>query len=270
MLCKPCEQEALENTTVCPRSKSAVSKADPTEAKQQRRLPESKAETCPDALTYRFQPETEPPEQSFSPKQAPEPLLKPDTPSEPAAERHVYVPVGKEYVRTDKNPPTSMKETPPASGIIYEIAEELYRREKTASDLEALCQPPFKRVFTDDQLTRLDRQASERTRTLVAHAAAAQPFSGKPEENDRTGHDLSTSSAFWLQLMLMLPGVNLIAALVLSFRKRADPNKKAYSRAFLIWTSMFLSAALVFFAVTFFQDPANRSNLSEMFTALLG
>lgn len=266
MLCKPCEQEAFENTTV-----SAAPAADLMDTKQQRRLHAGKAEPCPDALTYRIQPESEPPAQQLPAKQAPE-IPPASSPCETvsAAEHNVYVPVGNEYVRTDAHPPCAVKETPPASGIIYEIAEELYRREKTASDLEALCQPPFRRVFTESQLSRLDRQAQERTQTLVDNARAAGTTCSNAEEASSPKQKLSTSSAFWLQLLLMLPGINLIAALVLSFRKKADPNKKAYSRAFLIWTSLFLSVALVFFTVTFFQDPSNRSNLTEVFNALLG
>ena len=258
MLCKPCDQEATENTTVCPHSRTAAQTADRTEEKQPGRLSDSKAESCQDALTYRIQPEAEPSGQDLSPD-AP--------PCGSAVRRHIYVPVGKEYVPTDISTTFAPKELPSASGIIYEIAEELYRREKTASDLEALCQPPFKRVFTQEQLAQLDRQASQRTRTLVAHAAASRRFSVRPVTKD-CGRHISTSSAFWLQLLLTLPGINLIAALVLAFRKRGDPDKKAYSRAFLIWHSLFLSAALVFFAVTFFQEEQNRAFLTRLFTVL--
>lgn len=138
------------------------------------------------------------------------------------------------------------------TGIIYEVAEELYRREKTAAEIEALCQPPFRKVFDENRLRQLDRQAEARTRELVGSAAD----STAPDSAQKGEHQpLSTATAFFTQLLLMLPGVNLVYALVLSFNARANRSKRAFCRAFLVWTVLAMTAALGFLTFQYVNSP---------------
>lgn len=180
--------------------------------------------------------------------------------------RNVYIPVGTGYSGSGvKYQPDG---TPSSPGLIYEVAEELYVREKTASELEALCQPPFRKVFDSRQQSRLDHRAAERTSRIVSEAAGKNAPKPEPAAVTVSQKPLTTGSAFALQLLLMLPVVNLIAAMIYSFRSGADSNKKAICRGYLIWLTVFLSAALVFFAFCFFSDPENTSRLTEAFPFL--
>ena len=97
---------------------------------------------------------------------------------------------------------------------------------------------------------------------LLSQAAESQqpPLPPAPA---RTEKPPTTASTFVLQLLLMLPVINLVAALVYAFRPNATPHKKAYCRAFLIWMTLLLSAALVFLAFYCFVDPSNRTRLLE-------
>lgn len=181
--------------------------------------------------------------------------------------RSSYVPIGTEYVKTDRELPKAGNiHTMSSSGIIYEIAEELYRREKTAAEIEALCQPPFKRVFDRDQLERLDMQAKEKTRTLISNISEAEPQQTKKAEPQKEQVPISTASAFLLQLLFFIPIVNVAFAFYYSFGKHSNYNKKAYSRAFLIFGLIFMTGALIFFAFCFFKSPSNLSKIIPSLT----
>lgn len=154
-------------------------------------------------------------------------------------------------IRTDVQPE---KETPlsDSSGIVYEIAEELYRKEKTQAELEALCHPPFTKVFTQKQKDTLDREAEERTRRLVSAAALAQAKEpvflpdGLYEEADKP---ISTAAAFLIQLIMLIPVVNIAVAIILSFTGNTNRNIRAYTRGFLMWSVLFTLALLAYLAV---------------------
>lgn len=154
---------------------------------------------------------------------------------------------------------------PDDSGIIYEIAEELYRRERTLADLEALCQPPFHKVFTEGQTESLDRQAHERTEQLLTAAGASvrEPAflpDGIIEPNEKP---IGTSSAFLFQILLMIPLVNVIAAIFLAFGRNTNLNLRAYSRGFIILTVIFMTGLLVYFGIFYFTSPFGRSQLER-------
>lgn len=174
--------------------------------------------------------------------------------SDPVRNNDIYIPVGASYVRaareSDNRHPRSL---PHSSGIVYEVAEELYRKEKTASEIEALCQPPFCKVFDRSQKEKLDLQASEKTNTLISNLLSAEKQAQPEKAEPDICRPLSTGSALMMQLIFLLPGVNLIAAMVYAFRPRANRNKKACSRAFLLCTLFGMTAALGFFAFHFFS-----------------
>ena len=154
---------------------------------------------------------------------------------------------------------------PESCGIVYEVAEELYRREKTASEIEALCQPPFKKVFDREQLEQLDRQAREDTFRLLSAEGMGNPAS----DDTKT---FSMGTAFWLQAVLFVPVLNLVTALLFSFRRAANPKTsgiQVYCRAFLAWMAVLMTAALIFFAVSYFSDPAHTGFYQKL-TLLFG
>ncbi len=180
------------------------------------------------------------------------------------SQRNSYVPIGAEYVKTDRELPKAANiHTMSSSGIIYEIAEELYRKEKTASEIEALCQPPFKRVFDKEQIEKLDMEAKEKTRTLIANISDPEPSSSLKQEIPKDKAPISTASAFLIQLLFFIPVINLVTAFYYSFSKNSNYNKKAYSRAFLIFSLIFMAGALVFFAVYFFKTPSNHAKVIQ-------
>ena len=174
-------------------------------------------------------------------------------------EHTVYIPLGTQYVKLDNElPKADNKHTlPESSGIIYEIAEELYKKEKTASEIEALCQPPFKKVFDRKQIEQLERQAEEKTRRMLLSTTDETEHGEKTAGFVKEYKPLSTAKAFFTQLLLLLPLVNIVTALVFSFGKKTDPNIRAYNRAFLIWTTIALLSALGFFAYDYFRLHGN-------------
>lgn len=144
------------------------------------------------------------------------------------------------------------------SGVIYETAEKLYLREKTASELEALFDPPFRKNLAPEELIELDRQSEENARSIAAGKNLSafgkrQGFS-KP---------ITTTTAFILQSVMLVPVLNIIVSLFFAFSKNGSPNMKAYCRGFLIWASIIMTSALVFFAWSYFSVSSNRPQLFE-------
>ena len=125
-------------------------------------------------------------------------------------------------------------------GVIYEVAEELYFREKAAMENSAEEQPPFHRVFDEQSIERLDEEYYARRY-------------GKRRRKRKAG-ELTTAKALLLQLFLLLPVVNIIAAAVLRFRKGSDSRLKAYSRAFAIWSVIITSGVSGFIAFSLISD----------------
>ena len=157
-----------------------------------------------------------------------------------------------------------------SSGIVYEIAEELYRKEKTESEIEALCQPPFKKVFSQKQIEELNRQAEEKTRTLVSSTVEPEKKETKPEpepqiiEPPKENNPISTAKAFALQLVLFVPIVNIITALIFGFRKNSNLNMKAYSRAFCIWCVIVMAVSLAYISFLYFSDPMHSISIINL------
>lgn len=145
-----------------------------------------------------------------------------------------------------------------ASGIVYEIAEELYMREKTMSELEAMCSPPFHKVFTEEQRGELDSSASMRSKRIagsISRASSTQPVFLPEDGYTSRDRPLSTAQAFFTQLLMVIPVVNIGAALVLAFSRRSNFNLRAIGRGFLIWSVILMTAALGFFAFHYFTSP---------------
>ena len=135
-------------------------------------------------------------------------------------------------------------------GLIYEIAEELYIREKTVAELEALAKPPFKRVFDGQSAEELDREAHRRTKSLLA-AASENTYSPTflPEAvYEENSLPLSTAHALAAELVLLVPVVNIFFAAVISLSKSANKNLRSLARAFLIITGFAAVGAAVFLA----------------------
>ena len=101
----------------------------------------------------------------FLPEETPLSYTEEPSPTD-TDEEGSYYSVGMASVKKDSDLPKANNQhiLPAASGIVYEIAEELYCREKTAAEIEALCQPPFRKVFDSQRMEQLDRQATEETR----------------------------------------------------------------------------------------------------------
>lgn len=134
------------------------------------------------------------------------------------------IPEGVEYVLYDSDlPPCDNARTlPHSSGILYEIADELYRNEQTAARLTAEEPPPFKKSF--------DRKHHEK------HFVKTDESIRKP---------INTALAFLIQLMLLIPIFNVIFALYFAFHKNTNINVKSYSRAFLILCLVFTTVFIV-------------------------
>ncbi len=175
-------------------------------------------------------------------------------------------------VRTDARLPEKTAPLPESPGLIYELAEELYRREKTMSELEALSQPPFHKVFSDSEKEELDRQAGARTDRLLAAASEAAGRGltfvpdGLTEPNEKP---IATSQAFVLQLLLMIPVVNIIAALFMSFGRNTNVNLRAFTRSFLIMTVIAMSGLLIYFGIFFFTSSFGRERLAAFASVMM-
>lgn len=235
-------------------------------------------------MPQEFKPELEPPqttpemppsqtEQPQSPPPPPQPEITrpPVTPQDDMTD-NPDVMFGVERVKYDSDlPKPDNKHTlNDSTGIVYEIAEELYRKEKTATEIEALCQPPFKKVFSQKQIEELNRQAEEKTRSLVSSTVEPEKKETKPEpepkiiEPPKENNPISTAKAFLLQLVLFVPVVNIITALILGFRKNSNLNMRAYSRAFCIWCVIVMAVSLVYISVLYFSDPMHSISIMNL------
>lgn len=180
----------------------------------------------------------------------------------------VYIPIGSGYVKTKENTNHEFP-MPETSGIMYEIAEELYKKEKTASDIEALCQPPFKKVFGAEQRNSLDRAAGEKTQQLLEAVSDTvrkeieNGFQLLHKEQARRQRPISTAGAFFLQFMLAIPVLNILGALLFSFGKNTNANIKAYAKAFVIWCTVLMAGALICFTVYTFGSEESRNEIQK-------
>lgn len=134
------------------------------------------------------------------------------------------IPEGVEYVLYDSDLPPCDNERalPTSSGILYEIADELYRNEQSAARLTADEPPPFKKGF--------DKKHHEK------HFVKTEESIRKP---------LNTSLSFLIQLMFLIPIFNVIFALYFAFHKNTNLNVKSFSRAFLILCLVFTTVFIV-------------------------
>lgn len=165
-----------------------------------------------------------------------------------------------EGITTDIGQQEEPVPSPQTEGIMYEVAQELYRREKTQAELEALCQPPFHRNFTEGEKCDLDRQSAEQTRQMLNSASEklGEPTflpEGLYDERDKP---ISTAAAFSLMILLLVPGVNIISAIYYSFSSSANRNKRAIGRAFLSASLVLMGALLILLTVYFFRTELNR------------
>ena len=56
---------------------------------------------------------------------------------------------------------------------------------------------------------------------------------------------LKTSSFFWTEFLLLIPGINLVLLFVWAFRKNANANRKAFARSILIWILILILFLLI-------------------------
>lgn len=68
---------------------------------------------------------------------------------------------------------------------------------------------------------------------------------------DKKSKPLSTLAFFAMQIILLIPIINIILLFIWSFRKDTNANRKAYARSLLIW-SIFACVALLFIILTLF------------------
>lgn len=310
MLCKNCEKVIPENQTVCSycgtsamdvlteNSNSRKNNNQYSNRKRNRKKnkrnnitrindavniePPPSAAESPDKMPQEFKPEIEAPQNVPEMPQESVPPEKPEIPNPPTEQpKDIQTDTLSEIERVSKNselPKPDNKHTlPDSSGIVYEVAEKLYVKEKTASEIEALCQPPFKKVFSEKQIRQLDEQAKEKARTLVSSTVTEpepeiktkiENISVQEENNKLQNKPVTTAGAFLLQLVLLIPIVNIAAAMFFSFGKNANFNIKSYTRAFLMWCVIAMTAALIFFSVMYFSDPTHRIteiNLNNLF-----
>lgn len=122
-------------------------------------------------------------------------------------------------------------------GVVYEVAEELYFREKEAMENSAYEEPPFHRVFDEQGIEKLDEEYYERKYGKKRRHRRNRAASG----------ELTAAKAFLMQLVFMVPVINIITAASISFRKEASRELKAYSRALAIW-SVILTAGVSCYA----------------------
>ncbi len=145
-------------------------------------------------------------------------------------------------------------------GIVYDVAEEIYRRERTSAEIEALEQPPFRKVLDAETMDKLNAQAEERTRKLYSVKRKA----GSRAEQSETAHEQKTSvrrfstlKALALQILFLIPIVNVFSAMALSFGSRTDKSIRAYARGYMILSLVFISAALGYIIYSSLSDPDN-------------
>lgn len=147
-----------------------------------------------------------------------------------------------------------------SSGIVYDVAEEIYRRERTRAEIEALEQPPFRKVFDRDTLKSLNAQAEEQTRKLYSvkyHPVSSEEHPEAETEPEQPKRGFNTVKALALQILFLIPLVNIFSAMALSFGSNTDKCVRAYARGYMIISSVFISAALGYVIFNTLSNPDN-------------
>ena len=60
---------------------------------------------------------------------------------------------------------------------------------------------------------------------------------------------VSTISFFFLQILFLIPLINLIFLFLFSFKKNINKNRKSFARSVLVWYALFCTALLALVAV---------------------
>ena len=132
------------------------------------------------------------------------------------------------------------KETVKNLGLIYEVAEELYIKEKTAAEIEALAGPPFHKNFDEITKERLDKNASRRTVRVLSSArdSAYRPAFLPDTSFEETSKPMETKQALLTELLMLVPFINIAAAVFVIMDPGANKNLRSFCRAFLIITGV--------------------------------
>lgn len=87
---------------------------------------------------------------------------------------------------------------------------------------------------------------------------SGEVFETKQEKSSEMYHcrkvdmPLSTASFFFMQVLFLIPFVNIILLLVWSFNKNTNSNRRAFARSILIWFLTFSIILLFIFIVMLF------------------
>lgn len=126
-------------------------------------------------------------------------------------------------------------------GLIYEVAEELYIKEKTAAEIESLAGPPFHKNFDEITKERLDKTAYRRTVHLLSSARDAYLPTFLPDTSyEDLSKPMETKQALITELLMFIPFINIAAAVFVMTDPDANQNLRSFCRAFLILTGVVL------------------------------
>ncbi len=64
---------------------------------------------------------------------------------------------------------------------------------------------------------------------------------------------VKTSTYFWMILVMLIPGLNVIMLLIWSFSEKINTNRRNLSRAALIWTGIFIVVAIICLIIAIFS-----------------
>lgn len=137
---------------------------------------------------------------------------------------------------------TGAKKINEGKGLIYEIAEELYIKEKTISELESLIKPPFHKNFDTERTEELDEQAGKRIKKLVSAAGETDKtptFLPEPIYEE-CASPLETKQALLAELIFLVPLVNIAVSVFMVMNPSVNKNIKSMCRAFLIITGIIM------------------------------
>lgn len=78
--------------------------------------------------------------------------------------------------------------------------------------------------------------------TKISDSGASRENCQKFNSYNKYDMPLSTASFFFMQLVFLIPFINLFLLLIWAFKKNTNHNRKAYARSILIW---FLSISVI-------------------------
>ncbi len=116
-------------------------------------------------------------------------------------------------------------------------------------------------VVTDDKTVKDEEESAH-----YSHNESSKIDSGEDiAKNSVVAPPVKTSTYFWMILLMLIPGVNIVMLLIWSFSEKININRRNFSRAALIWAGIVIAFAIVGLVIAIFSLLSFGNYLAQPF-----